>query len=543
MREKRKEAKKRQRAMLCLPPPEVKQMAECPVTAVPMLEDGSSTSANAEQTADAEDGTAVDVQAELEQRTGAEENEESENSFLPQRLRVKKSCYICKNRFDLVHRFYDQLCPDCAELNYQKRNQVCDLTGKVALLTGGRIKIGFEVGLKLLRFGATLIVTTRFPKDCYVRYAKEADFEEWKDRLHIYGLDLRQLAALELFIQHIKASYSRLDIVINNAAQTIRRPPSFYAHLLPTECTSVEQLPYKEDATRILTPNAEFQSEFVSSSSQRKPQRRITASITPYDDDEIEDLHKKKKSAVSEKFEEEEEEEEEKEKEKDGEKGRISESSSKSTKSTSPEAFLYGPSTSAVLSQVKLVEGDDKHDTSLFPQHLRDEYEQQVDLRTRNSWVLPLEEVPTAEMLEVQSINTIAPFIINSKLKELLTASGEKSFVINVSAMEGQFYKQFKTGHHPHTNMAKAALNMMTRTSAPMYAEENIFMNSVDTGWINDECPFPVAQQNEERGFRPPLDEIDAAMRILDPILTGLRDTDKPCQYGMFLKDYASCPW
>jgi NAD(P)-dependent dehydrogenase (short-subunit alcohol dehydrogenase family) len=167
-----------------------------------------------------------------------------------------------------------------------------------------------------------------------------------------------------------------------------------------------------------------------------------------------------------------------------------------------------------------------------------------LDTRPINSWSLKLDQVSTIELLEVQLVNAIAPFLLNSKLKPLMLRSRfERRFIINVSAMEGQFNRESKTPFHPHTNMAKAALNMMTRTSASDYAEDNIFMNSVDTGWITDENPYPKKMHLQyERGFYPPLDIIDGMARLYDPIVQGLKQVETP-QFGYFLKDYFPHPW
>jgi NAD(P)-dependent dehydrogenase (short-subunit alcohol dehydrogenase family) len=179
-----------------------------------------------------------------------------------------------------------------------------------------------------------------------------------------------------------------------------------------------------------------------------------------------------------------------------------------------------------------------------FPPQTFDRDGQQVDLRPINSWTLKLDRVSTPELLEVQLVNAIAPFTIDSKLKPLLMRSRfERRFIINVSAMEGQFNRKHKTTAHPHTNMAKAALNMMTRTSAADYAEDNIFMNSVDTGWITNENPYPKSQRMEkEQDFYPPLDVIDGMARIYDPIVTGINLPETPL-FGHFLKDYFPYPW
>src|SRR6202042_3629654 len=129
-----------------------------------------------------------------------------------------------------IHPFYDQLCPACADFNFGKRAETADLSGRVALLTGGRVKIGYQAGIKLLRAGAHLIVTTRFPRDSAARYAREEDFADWSDRLEIFGLDLRHTPSGEAFCSHLLATHDRLDFIINNACQTVRRPAAFYRH-------------------------------------------------------------------------------------------------------------------------------------------------------------------------------------------------------------------------------------------------------------------------------------------------------------------------
>ncbi|BAU12906.1 short chain dehydrogenase/reductase family oxidoreductase [Leptolyngbya sp. NIES-3755] len=347
-------------------------------------------------------------------------------------LNLPISCYICKTPYTQVHFFYHLLCPTCAEFNYQKRFQQTNLTGRTALVTGGRIKIGYQTVLRLLRDRARVIVTTRFPRDCANRYQLEPDFEQWRDRLEIYGLDLRNLSAVEGFIEQLLQTKSSIDILINNAAQTIKRPLAFYQHLLEEQ-------------------------------SERVP-------------------------------------------------------------------LLEAQESSSLLN-------------SYFPPQMFDRDGQPLDLRPTNSWLLKLDQVSTIELLEVQLVNAIAPFLLNSKLKPLLQRSPfDRRFIINVSAMEGQFNRINKTPFHPHTNMAKAALNMMTRTAASDYAEDNIFMNSVDTGWITNENPYPKRTNIEQkRGFYPPLDIIDGMARIYDPIVQGINSATP--QFGHFLKDYVPHPW
>jgi NAD(P)-dependent dehydrogenase (short-subunit alcohol dehydrogenase family) len=371
-------------------------------------------------------------------------------------LAQTRRCYVCKQSYDRLHFFYDCLCPACGDFNFAKRTQTADLTGRVALLTGGRVKIGFHTALKLLRAGAMVLVTTRFPRDAARRFAAEGDFPDWSGRLQIHALDLRDLPAVDQFALDLAGRLDRLDVLVNNAAQTVRRPPAFYRHLLDGE-RGAEPLP--PGASNLLADPAR------------------------------------------------------------------------------PALVPRGVGRLPALLHV-----EDGHDPAHFPPGWLDRDGQQIDLRPSNSWALDLGDVTPLELLEVHAVNCLAPFLLLRRLEPLLFAEPRAPrHVVNVSAMEGQLNATSKTGRHPHTNMAKAALNMITRTVAGPYAERGVYINSVDTGWVTNEAPHPVAARMSAQGFREPLDAIDGAARVLDPVFAGLATGRH--EHGLFWKDYHPIPW
>ncbi|KAK2942575.1 putative short chain dehydrogenase/reductase family oxidoreductase [Blattamonas nauphoetae] len=779
-----------------------------------------------------------------------EPTEPVSETFYPSR------CYICNAEYWQLHFFYHKLCPACAALNWQKRFSCADLRGKIAICTGARVKIGHQCCLRLLHCGAFVIATTRFPNDAAIRFIADPFFASYSNRLHIYGLDFRDLTSVHRFADFIVAKYPRLDMIINNAAQTVRKPASFYSHLIENELKPLEELPkqivplrihdpqYESEASKSLfrivdDPLAHFHN-IVHSPSEMNTQNTSTLrqppsvpgmdnkvetatgvlisgdvhnlyssarplnaslpqtsdtpthpSLTSSDAEQSEpppdlsptmqcdvgvvvsadwpfivpeyqvvsdalvhyaprvtevpqrkhssesDSSDTRKSETMDNIEEEQKNDGNEgntaESEENGEKIVLSSQTSTELVSThsllptpAPSSLVFATTSSGLtkraISQMSLPFGgemefvlsetdpalnvemrtttgkrptsagtmsrlqhkqmrhnakkasenrrrkgphpnknvevtetmqtrtrielrdgipvtndvfplqmtdkqkedleqrvaegnrrqkrcpvddevnpqnekramsvrvtepdeDDKFITpaifhplggvdergtlspssssvspssalmsqfavdpidstplSSFNMMLRDTDNQPIDTRTHNSWVARMDQVSSVELVEVHLINSFAPFILISRLEALMAQDQTTNhFVVNVSAMEGKFHRNFKSFYHPHTNMAKASLNMLTRTSASDLARKRIFMNAVDTGWITDEKPLHAAVRAEEGGFSPPLDEVDAMARILDPVFVGINTG--VLHFGKFFKDYFVTEW
>lgn len=386
-------------------------------------------------------------------------------------LQRPRSCYTCKSRYVEVDYFYHQLCPDCARTNRSKRDARADLTGKRALLTGGRAKIGMYIALRLLRDGAHTTITTRFPKDAIRRFKAMEDSADWLHRLEVVGIDLRDPAQAVALAEQVTEA-GPLDILINNATQTVRRLPTAYAALVEGETAPL--------------PAGELPAHHVIGAFNSGAVDGIAAlplGTSGLDAQKVADL-----------------------------------------------ALVAGNASVA-----RHLDGTAIDAGGLVP-----------DVVDTNTWVQTIDQISPVELLETQLCNYTSPFILISALRPAMAdaarkAAGGRSYIVNVSAMEGVFERGYKGAGHPNTNAAKAAMNMVTRTSAQeMFDTDGILMTSVDTGWITDERPHYDKLRLAEAGFHAPLDLVDGAARVYDPIVRGEAGEDL---YGVFLKDYAPGKW
>ncbi|GAA2587784.1 SDR family NAD(P)-dependent oxidoreductase [Winogradskya consettensis] len=393
-------------------------------------------------------------------------------------LRQPRGCYICKQRYVEVDRFYHQLCPACAAKNRARRDARTDLTGRSALLTGGRAKIGMYIALRLLRDGAHTTITTRFPHDAVRRFSAMPDSADWLHRLRVIGLDLRDPAQVVALADSV-AARGPLDILINNAAQTVRRSSGSYAAIAAAESAPLPEGPL---------PDLEYLGGGHSADAH-------PLSLTGTDAEHP------------------------------GMLGGPASTATFAPHALTALALTGGSATAERVAALTAIDAG-----GLVP-----------DLAPTNSWSDKVHEVGALELLEVQLCNVTAPFILVSRLREAMTKSSfPRRYVVNVSAMEGIFNRGYKGAGHPHTNMAKASLNMLTRTSADDMFTDGILMTSVDTGWITDERPHPTKMRLADEGFHAPLDLVDGAARVYDPIVRGEAGEDL---YGCFLKDYAPVAW
>ncbi|MFI9051452.1 SDR family NAD(P)-dependent oxidoreductase [Streptomyces sp. NPDC053427] len=393
-------------------------------------------------------------------------------------LHRPRRCYVCKALYRQTDAFYHLLCPACAADNAARRGLRTDLAGRRVLLTGGRVKIGFQLALMMLRDGAELLVTSRFPRDARRRFEAAPGSAEWLDRLTVVGIDLRDPRQVLGMCQELLEEGRPLDILVNNAAQTIRRPAASYAPLVAGERGELPEGVRRAPGFRtdlVLTDRQHADVLGVMPPRQPAPVP-IPVPVT-------------RPAAVA--------------------------------------AAAPVPAPVATPDRTPELAVDE---AGLLP-----------DTAPVNSWRVRIGDLDPAELLETQLVNALAPTLLCDRLLPLLLASPHpRRYVVNVSAVEGRFAVHKKTGRHPHTNMAKAALNMLTRTSGPELAAHGIHMCSVDTGWITDENPLPIKERSAKAGFRTPLDIVDGAARVYDPIVRG--EAGGPVS-GVFLKDYREADW
>ena len=402
-----------------------------------------------------------------------------------------KNCYICKDKLvlDNIHSFYGNLCKKCGDYNYSFRTMKLDFTGRIAIVTGGRVKIGYYIATKLLSYGAKVLITSRFPKDTLFKYQKDPEYEKWKNNLIIYPIDFRIFESTIKFIQFITDNFPHVDILINNAAQTIRRTASYYKYLLPTETKDLNQ----EDDKKII------KNDFINL------QKQLKSGDTP-SKKEIQN------SLIS-----------------------LMDNKSQAYKEILP--------LSVIASQIRIMEEKSQSQVTVMGGD-----GQPYDFsKGKNSWNFEFDEIPFQEFTEVQIINAWTPYYLCVKLKPLMMQSPyPDKYIVNVTSVEGIF-NHYKRSSHVHTNMAKAALNMFTRTCGSYLKDIGIYMTCVDTGWVS-----PMNEMNslldkdkknsyENEFINVPLDELDGAMRVLHPIIEGVKN--KNYLFGILLKDFVKSPW
>lgn len=393
---------------------------------------------------------------------------------------------MCRGEYVDQHHFYHQLCPRCAELNWEKRQQTSDMSGMVCVVTGGRVRIGYQIVLKLLRAGAFVLTTTRFPHDCALRYSREADYETWQERLEICGpVELSDMRLVEKFCDELAQRFPRIHVLINNAAQTLTRPVGWNARMIQLEQTASASLPVSAQKMLRL-PMQLSQALSVKNEGESRS--------------EVEMTEEKRHSIV--------------------------------------------PASCSSKEEVIWVEASQLED---FPEGQLDESRQPLDLSAVNSWSRTLADISTLELLQTLAANAAAPFIMCSRLANVLapqSASDLYGHIVNVSALEGKFSVKRKSNHHPHTNMAKAGLNMLTHTSASDLFQRRVLMNCVDTGWVTDMAPggVGVVASRHVTHVATPLDEEDGAARVLDPVFSHLNDSTWLIR-GKFFKNYYIAAW
>ena len=453
-------------------------------------------------------------QKNLLQKKRKNDNKEDNNNNKDKSKYIYKSCYICKQKLGLdnINNFYGSLCKKCGDYNYSFREMKLDFTGRIAIVTGGRIKIGYFIVKKLLSYGCKVITTSRFPKDTLFKYKADPEYDLWKDNLIIYPIDFRIIQSTMKFVEYIKKNFAHVDFLINNAAQTVRRTTEYYEYLMPVE---VKKLP-KEDNKKII--NNDYLNIQNQLSENFEKEKSKSFESTDFNIVKI-DLQKESKK-----------------------KQIINSLKSLINESNKNDNDTYIP-LSVIASQIKIMEEKEQPKICI----MGGEGQPYDFAEGKNSWNFELDEIPLEEFIEVQIINAWTPYYLCAKLKPLMMKSPfPDKYIVNVTAVEGIF-NHFKRSTHVHTNMAKAALNMLTRTCGKYLEKCGIYMTCVDTGWVSHMNEMNKIIDNEEKDKSEyematvPLDELDGAMRVLHPIIERIKN--KKYFSGILLKDYVKSKW
>ena len=466
-----------------------------------------------EQRDKTEDDVLIEDTKDVENRSLLKKKRKKEKEDETKEKYVYKSCYICKQKLGLdnINKFYGSLCTKCGDYNYSFRTMKLDFSGRIAIVTGGRIKIGYYIVTKLLSYGCKVITTSRFPKDALFKFKEDPEYDLWKNNLIIYPIDFRIIQSTMNFVKYIQKNYSHVDFLINNAAQTVRRTTDYYEYLMPIE---VKKLPEEDNEKIIKNDYLSIQKQISEDFEKNKNKSEKKENIIKIDIQKESERKQIINSLVS----------------------LVNQNKDNNEK----DEFIP---LSVIASQIKIMEEKDQPKVCIMGGD-----GQPYDFsKGKNSWNFELDEIPLEEFIEVQIINAWTPYYLCAKLKPMMMKSPfPDKYIVNVTAVEGIF-NHYKRTTHVHTNMAKAALNMLTRTCGKYMEKNGIYMTCVDTGWVSHMNEMNKIIDDETKEYAEnemvivPLDELDGAMRVLHPIIEGIKN--KKYFSGILLKDYIKSKW
>jgi len=404
----------------------------------------------------------------------------------------KRCCYICRLAIIQPHPSYPSMCMPCGSFNTSSSRlsippNLFFPPTFTALVTGARINLGYHTVLRLLRCGARVIATTRYPRDAVARYLEETDSAEWRDRLRVVGADFRCAADAFALVSETKRCLEdwssdgevKLHLLINNAAQTL-------TDSVKKEELAVrrEELSYKENKYGAMLIEGVYNA-------------RVRGKVVPM---QLED--------------------------------------------TKIGALLHEP-----------LEGLQEN---IEPQQPVEAYHtpngSELEPYAKSSWVQSLFEIPYEDVISAHAVNTFVPLILCRELLPLMGSSTPsaptsipgapetertrpQAYIINVSSREGIFEDRTdstaKQGTHVHTNMSKAALNMITETeAATAWKTRQVAMNTVDPGYMS-----AAPEYEDVFGGVRPIGWEDGAGRVLWPVAVGEKGQ---AVWGRFLKHYGA---